>query len=284
MDARGGFMHDPAGRRPSPAPQVDRILTGHEQRQRDRCWRPQGTQDWLLLHTRSGRARVTLPGGDLLVGPNEAILYRPRAFQNFGGDGGAAPWEVVWAHFEPLPHWLELLRWPEIAAGTLHRKVSDTSLGARVEGLLLETDRLSASGLPHAEQLALNQLEAALLWWLPDARGGQMDPRVTRAIAYLSQDLRRHVSLDELAQVVHLSTSRLAHVFKSETGLTAGGFVERQRVERAKQLLASTSLPVHAVARAVGFDSQFYFATRFRRLTGRTPSAYRASRQGDRGP
>jgi len=267
-------------RRPSPAPQVDRILTGYEHGRRDRCWRPEGTQDWLLIHTRSGRARITLPDGDLLVGPRESILYRPRAPQDFGSAGSAAPWEFVWAHFEPLPHWLELLRWPEIAHGILHMKVSDTSLLERVEGLLLETDRLSASGLPHADRFALNQLEAALLWWsLQDPPARQLDPRVARAIDYLSADLCRRVSLDELARVVHLSTSRLAHVFKQETGLTAGRFLEGQRVARAKQLLASTSLPVHAVAREVGFDSAFYFATRFRKLTGRTPSAYRAHRR-----
>ncbi len=281
MDARLVSIQDLAMRRPSPAPQIDRILTGHEHRRRDRCWRPDGTEDWLLIHTRSGQARIALPDGDRLVGPGEAIIYRPGAPQDFGSDGSAAPWELVWAHFEPFPHWLELLRWPELATGILHMKVSDTSLLERVEGLLLETDRLSASGLPRADRLALNALEAALLWWdLQNPRVRQPDPRVVRAIDYLSHHLRRRVSLDELARVVHLSPSRFAHVFKQETGLTARRFVERQRIERAKQLLELTSLPVNAVAREVGFDSQFYFATRFKRLTGLTPSAYRASRWG----
>jgi len=266
-------------RAPTPSPAVDRILTGHERRQLDRCWRPAGTDDWLLIHTRSGAARFVLPDDELLVGAGETVLYRPGAHQDFGGGSHTAPWELVWAHFEPLPHWLELLCWTELAAGILYMKVSDLTLLERVEGLLLEADRLSSSGLPHAVPLARNALEAALLWWdLRHPTGRPIDPRVVEAIDYVSRNPIRRLSVDELARAVHLSTSRFSHLFAQETGLTPRRFVERQRVERAKQLLELTSLPINAVAREVGFESQFYFATRFRRLTGLAPSAYRSTR------
>lgn len=143
---------------------------------------------------------------------------------------------------------------------------------------IAEADRLSASGLPHARRLAQNALEAALLWW--DVRhptGRPLDPRVLEAIDYVSRNPRRRLSVDELARVVHLSTSRFSHLFAQETALTPRGFVERQRIERAKQLLELTTLPVKAVAREVGFESQFYLATRFKKLTGATPSASRSS-------
>ena len=48
-------------------------------------------------------------------------------------------------------------------------------------------------------------------------------------------------------------------------------FVELRRIERAQALLASTSLPVGTIAEATGFASQFYFAHRFRHVTGTTP-------------
>jgi len=54
---------------------------------------------------------------------------------------------------------------------------------------------------------------------------------------------------------------------------------ERQRLERAKQLLELTSLPVYAVADKAGFRSPFSFATRFKKRTGLTPTAYRAQRR-----
>lgn len=266
-------------RAPTPAPTVDRILTGHERRQLNRCWRPAGTNDWLLIHTRSGGARFLLPDAELLVGAGETVLYGPGAPQDFGGGSRAVPWELVWAHFEALPHWLELLRWPELAPGIFFMRVSDLPMLERIEALLLEADRLSSSGLPHALPLARNALEAALLWWdLRHPTGRPLDPRVVEAIDYISRHASRNLSIDEISSAVHLSASRFSHLFAQETGLTPRRFVERQRIERAKQLLELTSLPVNAVARDVGFESQFYFATRFRTLTGLTPSAYRSSR------
>lgn len=267
-------------RLPSPSPGVDRILTGQERRALERCWRPAGTPEWLLVHTRSGRARIAYRDGERLVGPGETILYRPGAPQDFGGVETGQPWAIVWAQFEPRPHWLELLRWEALEAGVFIMKVSEPTSLERIEGLLLEADRLATSGLPHANSLARNALEAALLWWdLRDSHGRALDPRVVAAIDYVSRSPRRHVAIAELAGAVHLSPSRFAHLFTHETGLTPRRFVERQRIERAKQLLELTSLPVAEVAREVGFGSQFYFATRFRRSTGTTPTSYRALRR-----
>jgi AraC family transcriptional regulator of arabinose operon len=102
---------------------------------------------------------------------------------------------------------------------------------------------------------------------------------VVEAIEYLSHNLDRRVPVDELSRAVQLSPSRLAHLFKQETGVSPRRWAELQRLERAKQLLGLTSLPVYQVAHQAGFESQFHFATRFRKLTGRTPSEFRASRR-----
>lgn len=279
MDADAVVIHDPAVPAISPSPTVDRLLTGRERRNAERCWRPGGTDEWLLVHTLVGGARVGTTGGEATVGPGDTFLYRPGAPQDFGGDG-RGPWEIVWAQFEPLPHWFGLLRWPELSPGIHLGRLEDATLLGRVEALLLEANRLATSGLPHAIPLARNALEAALLWRdLRHPTGRPLDTRVVAAIDYISRHATRRPSIAELAQEVHLSPSRFAHLFTEETGLTPRRFVERQRLERAKQLLELTSLPVGAVAREVGFGSQFHFATRFRKLTGTSPTAYRAARR-----
>lgn len=281
IDERASFIHDPAMRVTTPAPPpYDRILTGHERRQQDRCWRPHGTDDWLLMHTLSGRVRIVVSDRELLLESGDAVLYRPGAPQDFGGDASTASWEVVWAHFVPPPEWLELVRWPEAAPGVMHISTPASSLRNRIEACLLETDRLAVSGLPHARRLALNALEAALLWWdIQNPARRALDPRVVEALGNLSHNLHRRVSVGELAAAVHLSPSRLAHLFTRETGMPPSRYAERQRLARAQQLLEVTLLPVNEVARQAGFDSQFYFASRFKKLTGRTPSEFRSWRR-----
>ena len=280
MDGPVAIIHDSAVRTPSPVPRVEGFLSGHERRGvDDRCWRPHGTADWLLLHTLSGQARVVLPGRAISVRSGETVLYRPGAPQEFGSDSEAEPWELVWMHFEPLHHWLELVSWPEVSPGVLSMSATEPFLRERVGRLLLEADRLSASGLPRATRLALNVLEAAFLWWdIHNRAHSALDARVVEAIELVSRDPRRRISVDELARAVHLSPSRFAHLFKQETGVTPRRFAEQRRIERAKQLLELTSLPVNAIARDTGFASPFYFATRFRTLTGTTPSAFRSAR------
>lgn len=265
-------------RTPTPQPPpYDHLLTGHEHRQQDRCWRPGGTEDWLLMHTLSGSVRLALPDRESVLGSGNAVLYQPGAPQDFGGNASSASWEVVWAHFVPRPDWLELVRWSELAPGVLHMWAPKSSLLDRIEACLLEADRLAVSGLPQAHRLALNALETALLWLdiLSPARR-RLDPRVVETLGYLSHNLHRRVPVGELAHAVHLSPSRLAHLFRQETGMTPRGYAERQRLGRAMQLLEVTLLPVNEVARQAGFENQFYFAARFKKLTGRTPSAFRS--------
>jgi len=264
---------------PQPPPYAH-ILTGHEHRQQDRCWRPHGTDDWLLMHTLSGNVMVGLPDREVLLGAGDTVLYQPGGSQDFGGDASSGFWEVVWAHFVPPPDWLELIRWPEVAPGVLHMSAPESALLDRIKACLLETDRLAVSGLPHAHRLALNALETALLWWdIQNPARRRLDARVVAALEHLSHNLHRRVSVDELARAVHLSPSRLAHLFSQETGVTPRDYAERQRLGRAKQLLEVTLLPVNEIARQAGFESQFYFAARFKKLTGRTPSEFRSRKR-----
>jgi AraC family transcriptional regulator, arabinose operon regulatory protein len=259
----------------TPVPRVDRILTGNETREHVACWRPDGTNDWLLIYTIRGEGHVSRAGSSIVVRNGDAVLFRPRTPQDFGAD---APWTIAWAHFEPLPHWLELLQWPELAPGLLHLSLSEPSLRARVEKLLLESNRLFESGLPHAERLAQNALEAALLWcFLQNPARESLDPRVVVAIDLLTSRMEAGASIADVARHVHLSVSRFTHLFSEEMGVSPRRFAEQQRLERAKRLLELTTLPVRAVAAEVGFRSQFYFATRFKKMTGCTPSEFRSA-------
>ena len=95
------------------------------------------------------------------------------------------------------------------------------------------------------------------------------------AVLFIADHLDRPLSVPEIAGAVQLSPSRLSHLFTEQVGSPPGRFVELRRIERAQALLASSALPIGAIARATGFSSQFYFATRFRALAGMSPSEWR---------
>ncbi len=102
-----------------------------------------------------------------------------------------------------------------------------------------------------------------------------MDARVERAARLLADHPARPLDLEALAGEVSLSASRLAHLFREQVGLSPLQVLERQRVEMARRLLSASGMSVKEVAAACGYASPFYFSLRFKRATGKSPSAYR---------
>lgn len=94
---------------------------------------------------------------------------------------------------------------------------------------------------------------------------------------YIQAHLATPLSLHDLAQVVHLSPSHFAHVFKLSTGDTPHQYVLQQKVQYAQQLLYQRQHTLQEVALRAGFYDQSHFTRVFRQLTGTTPRAFRQS-------
>jgi AraC family transcriptional regulator of arabinose operon len=105
-----------------------------------------------------------------------------------------------------------------------------------------------------------------------------MDQRVQAIISNIKDDLRHVPSLDDLAASVNLSSSRLRHLFKSETQETLARYIKRLRMQVAVELLATTFLNVKEVMGRVGLRNESHFTQDFKRAYGVTPAQYRAQR------
>jgi AraC family transcriptional regulator len=74
-----------------------------------------------------------------------------------------------------------------------------------------------------------------------------------------------------------LSEFHFARLFKTATGDSPFRFVTRIRMERAKELLRKTLLPIFEIADRVGYQKPSHFSARFRAVFGFSPDAYRKS-------
>lgn len=111
---------------------------------------------------------------------------------------------------------------------------------------------------------------------LSDSSGGLGPARTRRVRSYIEQSLEHDLSIGMLAKVAGLSPQYFAEMFRQTTGFTPHQYVSHRRVERARQLLAETDLPLAEVAHRCGFSSQSQFTTVFQRLTDITPARFRA--------
>ncbi|MFD0904989.1 GlxA family transcriptional regulator [Actinomadura sediminis] len=114
---------------------------------------------------------------------------------------------------------------------------------------------------------------------VPPARGPSTDAARTWALRHLD----RPVTLAEMAARASMSVRTFTRRFRDETGMSAAAWLTLQRVERARELLERTDLPVDRVAEHAGFGTGASLRAHMRATLGVSPSAYRATFRGPPG-
>jgi AraC family transcriptional regulator len=98
-----------------------------------------------------------------------------------------------------------------------------------------------------------------------------------RIAEFVDQNLSDDIGLTELADIAGLTRFHFLRAFKQATCETPYQYILRCRIERAMELLRDPRMSISAIALAVGFRKSTRFAAAFRRITGNTPSSFRAA-------
>lgn len=125
-----------------------------------------------------------------------------------------------------------------------------------------------------------NQIGAFLLELLAAAQkapGRPSPPGLKPVLDHIERHLDAPLSVPVLAQRAGISEARFKARFKAEVGIPPGEYVLRKKVEAARRQLSRAGASVTRIAFDLGFSSSQYFATVYKRYTGRTPSQDRAA-------
>lgn len=90
-------------------------------------------------------------------------------------------------------------------------------------------------------------------------------------------DVRYHtpLTLEQISSEAGFSPYHFIRLFRATYRQTPHQYLMQQRIDRAKDLLRSTDMPIHEICYTVGFESLGSFSTLFRRIAGLSPGAYR---------
>jgi AraC-like DNA-binding protein/mannose-6-phosphate isomerase-like protein (cupin superfamily) len=99
--------------------------------------------------------------------------------------------------------------------------------------------------------------------------------RLANAVAHIQKHFREPLRIEDLARLAHLSTSQFQRTFKRSYNTTVVKFITRLRLHEAIELLKDPNNDVTRAALECGFNSPAFFSTKFKELTGESPSAYR---------
>lgn len=97
--------------------------------------------------------------------------------------------------------------------------------------------------------------------------------RIGFAVDYIRKNLHQKLSIESIAKLAYVSKSNFFKMFKDELGTSPNDFILQERINRAKELLASQN-SIKETAYQTGFSDTNYFTRVFKQLVGVTPKNY----------
>ena len=101
------------------------------------------------------------------------------------------------------------------------------------------------------------------------------EERLKQMLTFMNAHLGAAVTLADLAASANVCPREAQRIFGRYLRERPMAYMQRLRIYRAAQMLADTGKPVTEIALDCGFSSPGYFARQFRRITGKSPTAYR---------
>jgi AraC-like DNA-binding protein/mannose-6-phosphate isomerase-like protein (cupin superfamily) len=213
-------------------------------------------------------------------GPGSLLLIPPDVEHTIVQDKDAES-HVFAVHFHARIYgaidMLTLLGFPPVIAGDLN------SIYAQASHRLVREFALKSPGW----RVAMNADLLSVLFSLVRSEAARLQPDVTisalaevpRFLPVFRQIERRlhdpSYSVLEMANEAHLSEVQFRKIFRRITGISPLRFVQRRRIERACNLLHTSTDSISSIAEASGFCEPPFFHRVFKTWTGTTPRAYR---------
>ena len=135
---------------------------------------------------------------------------------------------------------------------------------------------------PYGEEVCQNLLEVLMIIMMrhseftlsvmPSKRANVACAQVKR---HIDTHFRDALTLEELAELVHVNKYHLVHTFSTDYGLSPIQYLISRRIEEGKNLLRTTDYSIAQIASFSRFSSQSYFAQTFQKSMGMSPTQYR---------
>lgn len=238
---------------------------------RELDYRPAYNKLYFIL---DGEGWIKIEDLELYPEPGQLVLMPAHKLQSFSAISDR-PFRKYWCHFTAVTGQTDVFHWLDLPCcfdgidrhlmEELFRELvaahDDPSIAARLKEKAMLLQILSL--LVEAQPLRIRQGQS------------QEMERLTLIQRYVDEHLDREMTVEELAEVLHLHPNYFSKYFKRHFGVPPLKYVSRKRMDHAKLLLKTTSRSIKEVAAATGFDDANYFSKTFRREVGFSPSEYR---------
>ena len=243
----------------------------------------EASASWCIVYQQTGAPRVRRVIGDsseLQLRPAGKIsIHPPNAWGwRWDSDNRVAVLRISQAIFDEVASDAALqgcsgqLQTPlsvddHLIRHTILELLSECSVGSKISSLLIDS----------ASRHVIAHLLARYSHARQDKTSGLAQWKLKRALDYIDEHIDQDLSLEELSKGLDMTAHYFCRSFRKSMGMPPYRYLISRRIERAKELLASTNKDVSEIALEVGFASPSHFTTAFRRSVGFAPRTYRDS-------
>ena len=243
--------------------------------------RPQGMKGYIINLTTKGQGTVFQGENAFQCDVGDLLLFPPNAVHFYHRAETAESWHHQWIYFRPRAFWQDILTWSDTVNNVGRLNIPNSSIYQDLLHLFRQIETEYNAKEAFSEAMSMCLLEQLLLKCIkldPAYSQRLLDPRILEVCHFIAENIGKNYKIEEIAAHIHISPSRLTHLFSEQVGTSIVKWREDQRMLKAKHLLHSSSMPIYAIARQLGYDDQLYFSRIFKRYTGLSPSEFRNSR------
>lgn len=257
--------------------------------------------DYELLYIKEGVAQITVMDRIYDAKPGDIFLFKPKQRHSIFYKGDI-PVRQPHIHFDLLYQSDS----PEVKVSfkPLHEITSEECVWFRedlcsappfdlpnhirlqkpliFETMLLDLIQQYQSGLPYSQTYAKG---AFIQLWIHLLREHQWSQtkhlhshweQLNKVKNYLNHHINEEITVDQLAEMANLSPYYFIHLFKNAFGISPVRYHQMAKIQKARELIQFTRLPLTEIGERVGFRSIHSFSRAFKQVEGVPPSFYRS--------
>lgn len=232
-------------------------------------------QEYQVVYITKGKglfATSQIPPFEIQEGT--VLLLRPGEWHSYRPDDKTG-WECYWVGFSGA------------VAESLKNENTIIEIGYDEEmaGLYRKMLEVSNSERPGYQQLLsgiLVHLLAYLFYREKDRnwRDKEVLGKIEKARLIIREKINLPLSPEEIAASLNVSYTWFRRMFRQYTGLAPAQYITQLKIQKARELLSVTSMPIKEIALELGYESIDYFSTLFKKQTGTTHGQFRNMGRG----